>query len=196
MSSILETLRSQLDAETVQSIGRQLNLDPATTQTAIAGALPMLVGKLAHNASQPAGAASLNQALNAHDGSIFGQITDVLGNSGIGDGILKHVFGGQRGSAEAGLGRATGLDAGTAGQLLAMLAPLVLGALGRMRNQNNLDAGGLSDVLRRENQSAQAQAPEGLGGLLGNLLDRDGDGSVVDDLAQMGGGLLGGLFKK
>lgn len=196
MSSILETLRSQLDADTVQSIGLQLNLDPATTQAAIAGALPMLVGKLAHNASQPAGAASLNQALNAHDGSIFGQITDVLGNAGIGDGILKHVFGGQRGTAEAGLGRATGLDAGTAGQLLAMLAPLVLGALGRMRNQNNLDAGGLSDVLRQENQSVQAQAPEGLGGLLGSLLDRDRDGSVMDDLAQMGGGLLGGLFKK
>jgi hypothetical protein len=196
MSSILETLSSQLDAGTVQSISRQLNLDPATTQAAIAGALPMLVGKLAQNASQPAGAAALDRALNAHDGSIFGRVTDALGNAGLGDGILNHVFGGQRGSAEAGLGRATGLDAGSAGQILAMLAPLVLGALGKMRNQGSLGSGNLSDVLQSEHQSVEAQAPGGLGGLLGSLLDQDRDGSVMDDLAKMGGGLLGGLFKR
>jgi len=30
--------------------------------------------------------------------------------------------------------------------------------------------------------------------MLGSLLDSDGDGSVTDDLAKLGGSLLGGLF--
>ena len=30
---------------------------------------------------------------------------------------------------------------------------------------------------------------------LGKMLDADGDGSILDDLAEQGGGLLGSLFK-
>jgi len=33
-------------------------------------------------------------------------------------------------------------------------------------------------------------------GLLGKLLDRDGDGSVMDDIAGMGMKTLGNLFRK
>lgn len=80
---------------------------------------------------------------------------------------------------------------GKAGQLLMMLAPLVMAALGRHASQNGLDAGGISDVLQSSHAQAQAQAPAGLGGILGSLLDQDHDGKVMDDV----GGLLGGLLK-
>ena len=33
-------------------------------------------------------------------------------------------------------------------------------------------------------------------GMLGQLLDQDGDGSVADDIAKLGTGLLGSLFRK
>lgn len=48
-------------------------------------------------------------------------------------------------------------------------------------------AGSLPDVLRQEAQDAQQRAPSGLGGLLG-MLDRDGDGNPLNDLARMVGG--------
>src|SRR4051794_24444622 len=80
--SLVDILGSQLGTEGVEMLGQKLGLDPAATQQAVAAAIPMLTGALAHNAAQPGGAAALNQALDAHDGSILDQIGGYLGGGG------------------------------------------------------------------------------------------------------------------
>jgi hypothetical protein len=75
-------------------------------------------------------------------------------------------------------------------QILMMLAPVVMGMLGRAKQQQGLDPGGLSDMLGQ--QSAQAQQASGMMGMLGQLLDRNHDGSAVDDIA----GMIGGMFRR
>jgi len=69
-----------------------------------------------------------------------------------------------------------------------MLAPLVMGNLGKTQRQTGLDAEGLASM--RSGQRKQANA--GLGGLAG-LLDMDGD--ITDDVMKLGPKLLGGLFR-
>ena len=55
-----------------------------------------------------------------------------------------------------------------------------------------MDAGNLGQVLGQESARVQQQGGLG-GGLLGSLLDQDGDGKVdLGDLLKIGGGLLGG----
>ena len=76
-----------------------------------------------------------------------------------------------------------------------MAAPILLGMLGKQQRKNNLDAGGLSSVLQMGMEQMKNQSPE-TGGLLAQLLDQDGDGDVKDDVARIGFGLLGKLFKK
>jgi hypothetical protein len=198
MSSVLDLLNSQLGAGGIEAISRQLGIDPRTAQAAVAGAIPILTGAMARNASHPAGAAALDQALQRHDGSILDQAMEHLGRGDTSDGagILGHVLGGRQETAATGLAQATGLDAGTAGRLLMMLAPLVLGAIGRTRNQQGLDPGDLAGMLRAEHDQAQSAAPSGMLGALSGLLDTNHDGSVMDDVARMGGGLLGDLFGK
>ena len=93
----------------------------------------------------------------------------------------------------ASLGRSTGLDTGKAMQLLAMLAPLVMGALGRAKRQAP-SGGGLADILGGATRQMDQTSP-GLASSLGRMLDADGDGSPVDDLARMAGS-LGSLFGK
>lgn len=196
--SVLDLLNSQLGAGGIDAISRQLGIDPQTAERAVAGAIPILTGAMARNASHPAGAAALDQALQRHDGSLLDQAMEYLGQGDTRDGagILGHVLGGRQETAATGLAQATGLDAGTAGRLLMMLAPLVLGAIGRSRNQQGLDPGDLAGMLRAEHDKAQGAAPSGVLGALTGLLDTDHDGSVMDDVARMGGGLLGGLFGK
>jgi hypothetical protein len=196
MSSILDVLTSQLGAGGVEAISRQLGIDPQTAQNAIAGAIPILTGAMARNASTPDGAASLSNALQQHDGSLLDQATQYLGqgDTGLGDGILGHILGGNRGNASNGLAQATGLDAGTAGKLLMMLAPLVMGAIGRMHNQQGGDPGALGGMLGGVHEQAQSAAPSGILGMLEGMLDSNHDGSVVDDVTRIGGGLLGGLL--
>ncbi len=154
--SIVDILSSQLGAEGVETIGRQLGLDPATAQQAVSAAIPVLTGALAHN------------------GSLLDQVGGYLGNSGaatgIGGAILGHILGRHQDNATTGLANATGINSGQAGQLLAVLAPLVMGALGRMKQQQGLDPASLPSVLQDEHAQAQAAAPSGLGGLASSIL--------------------------
>jgi hypothetical protein len=65
-----------------------------------------------------------------------------------------------------------------------------MGALGRAQRNGNLGAGGLAGVLGMERDALGASAP-GVLGVISRLLDRDHDGSVLDDVGGMLGGLLG-----
>ena len=190
--SLLETLQQRLGGQAVEQISRKIGSDPGTTGNAIDAALPLLLAAVARNASNGAQAQSLNTAVaQDHDGSVLDDVSGYLNRAetGPGAGILRHVLGGNQPTVEHGLSQTTGLDAGKAGQLLMMLAPLVMGALGRAKQKRGLDAGGLSNLLAGERENLNQSAP-GVMGMLGRFLDRDGDGSVIDDVS----GMLGKTF--
>jgi hypothetical protein len=190
MSSIIDELTRRLGGSAMTQLGNQLGTDPATATRAVGAALPALLGALARNAATDDGASALSAAVaRDHDGSILDNVPAALANPQTTDGagILGHVFGAQRDSVAAGVGQSSGLDPSKAVALLTMLAPLVMGALGRAQRSGNLDPGGLaSEVGQAHTQVVQGK---GLGGLLG-ALDRNRDGSVVDDIAGMAGKLF------
>lgn len=113
-----------------------------------------------------------------------------------GTGILRHVLGDRRRAVESGVGKASGLDASKVGQLLVLLAPLVMSALAKVKQERHLDGRGLADVLGREREEIEAKAPGVAPGGLGAILDRDGDGDIADDLAGMGIGLAKAFFDR
>lgn len=199
MSSILDTLTRQLGGDTLRRISGQLGSDESTTSQAVSAALPALLGALARNASRQEGAESLAGALERdHDGGILEDLSGFLGNpeAGSGDGIMRHVFGDRRQNVERNLGRGTGMSADSMGKLFAMLAPVVMGALGQEKRRQGWDAGALAGFLGQQHQEAERQAPREMG-ILGRLLDTDGDGDVdVGDIAKHGFGILGKLMDK
>jgi hypothetical protein len=197
-NTLLEMLMDQLDSGGgVDAISRQLGAGRDQTSQAVAGALPALLAGLGKNSSEPTGASALLGALERdHDGSVLDDVAGFLGQGaggGAGAGILRHVFGGRQGAVESAIGSLSGLDSGKAGQLLTMLAPLVMGMLGKTQRERGLDAGGLTDLLGQERRVAEQRSPQAVD-MLGRLLDSDGDGDMMDDIAKIGGGLLGGLF--
>ncbi len=192
MADLAHALTQILGGDAARQIGRQLGADDSTTRTAISAALPVLLGALARNSASRDGADALHGALaRDHDGSILDDVGSFLNDpqGGPGAGILRHVLGTRQPVAEQALAKASGLDSAGATKLLTMLAPLVLGALGRAQRRDGLDAGGLAGMLGRESEGLGQTAP-GLMGMVTRLLDQDQDGSVVDEL----GGVLGKLF--
>ncbi|NOT55493.1 MAG: DUF937 domain-containing protein [Deltaproteobacteria bacterium] len=194
--SILDVLSQQLGGDVVKQLSAQLGADEGSVNTAITAALPMLLGGLAKNSATPQGAEALSSALaRDHDGGILDNLTGFLGsgNAGAGPNILGHVFGGKTDTVASALGQASGLNAGSAGSLLAMLAPVVMGALGRTQQQSGLDSGGLANMLGNERAQLE-QSSSGLGGLM-RMLDFDGDGQVMDNIGEIAGA-LGSLFRR
>lgn len=200
-SSLVSELLAQLQGAPLQQLAQQLGTDTAQTQEAVSAALPMMLGALGQNAAQPQGAQALLGALQRdHAGGgmdLGGLLGSLLGGGGSasaapdGAAILGHIFGGNQQRAETGLGQATGLG-GHAGQLLTLLAPIVMAFLAQRVQAGGMDAGSLGQTLGQERERVQQQGGLG-GGLLGSLLDQDGDGQVgMGDLLKMGGSLLGG----
>jgi hypothetical protein len=197
--SLAQELFAQLQGAPLQQVSQQLGIGQAEASGAVGAALPLLLGALGRNAEQPQGAEALFGALQRnHSGLDIGSVLgSVLGGASTpeanGAGILGHIFGGNQPRAEAGLGQATGLDSNRAGQLLKILAPIVLAFLAQRMSQGGQGSpGALSQVLGQEQQQIRQQGGLG-GGLLGAVLDQDGDGQLgLGDLLKVGSGFLGG----
>lgn len=191
MDAISQIITQQLAGSASRQIATRLGISEGTAQMAVQIAVPLILAGLARNAARPEGAQALHQAVaNDHDGSILDNLMGYLGNpeGANGAGILGHVLGGQRGAIENNLAQDTGLDQGSAGSLMELVAPVVMGAVGRTQQQSGLDSSGLAQYLG-EQQQQQAAAP-GMMGMLGSLLDSNQDGNVTDDLARIAGNYL------
>lgn len=203
MSGLMEILSQSIGQEHVASIAKRLGATPEQTQQAIALALPTMIGALAKNSESDEGVAQLHQSLEKdHDGSVLDNIGGLLGSlsgaqrdaqgptaqhlsggGGLG-GLLGSILGGRQGKVEQGIGKASGMSSMQVASLLAMLAPLVMGALGRMQRQSGGQASDLGSALRKERTQIQNQAG---GGLLSGLLDQDGDGDFdMQDMLKFG----------
>jgi hypothetical protein len=202
---ILQLLQSQMGGEVLKQLSGQVGASEEQTSSALNGAVSALLSGLSKNIQTPEGASGLLGALDKdHDGSIFNDLQGFLGGSAQpanpaaanGMGILKHVLGGNQGNIAEAIAKMSGLDASKAGSLLTMVAPLVLGALGKAKAAQPQGQGSnILDLITKTQQTQTQQSP--VAGIFEKLLDRDGDGQVMDDLLSMGAkSLLGGLFKK
>lgn len=197
MAGMIDSLLGQMGSGTLGQLAGMLGSDEGATKDAVGAGMQAIMGGLAHNASKPEGAAALLGALNKdHDGSIMGDLTGFLGKGGgapamqDGKAILGHVFGTKRSAVAEQVSQNSGLSLASVGKMLPMLAPMVMGFLGKQKNDGNLDQAGLASMLQGERKAAEKANPGLLGGLT-KMLDRDGDGDFKDDL----GGLLG-MVKK
>ena len=190
---LLNTIQNQLGDSALKQISQQIGTNQQGAANAVGMALPMLIAGLNKNA-QSSGSQALQQAIERdHDGSVLDQLSGFL-KSGPGASeqrMVGHIFGSQGDAVKSRLGQAAGLSGQGSANLLATLAPIVMGALGKQTRQQE---GGLTDLLG--GAQSQLQKQSGVSKLLSGVLDSDGDGDVdLGDLTKLGGGLLGKFLK-
>lgn len=163
-------------------------------QSAPAGGMDLggLLGGLMGSGNQSGSGGGLDMG-----GVLGGLVTGMLGGNSSraanGAGILEHILGRRTQDTAEQIGQQSGLSTASTMKLMAMLAPIVMGMLGKTKQKGNLNAdglGGLLDGFLRSNVNPQKPASQTNIGLAGRLLDRDGDGSAIDDIAGMLGGFL------
>ncbi|AYF99348.1 DUF937 domain-containing protein [Protaetiibacter intestinalis] len=168
----------------IADIARQLGVDPNDAEDAVQKVLPGLVGGLEANAQDPAGAASLQQALAQHSTRPRLKSVDEI-DTADGAKIVGHVFGGntdQVASRLADSSSKSGVTGDLIQKVLPIVAPIVLGWIATKFSGSDGSA------------SAGSDGAGGLGDLLGGLLGGGGGGSGASDggLGDLLGGLLGG----
>ncbi len=210
MSGLLDLLNSPMGKQLISGVAGQTGQPESKTADVLSMAMPLLLGAMKKNVTSSQGAQGLMSALSSkHDGSILENLGGLFGGGvdesvmNDGAGILGHVFGGKQPQVENALSQKSGMDAGSIANILKIAAPIVMGFLGKQKAQSNVsDANGLNGLLggMLGGQPQQNQS------LITTLLDSDGDGSILDDVAGMVlnsgkkkgglGGLLGGFFGK
>ena len=204
-------LTSRLQGAPTEQIAQKLGISASQASSAISTALPLLLGAMGHNASQPQGAQALYGALQSdHAGQDIGSVLgSVLGGGGQGEQILGHVFGSHQPRAAEAVGQTTGIGQDKAHMLLRWLAPVAMAYVAkRMFDHRQAGAnagtpsasaptpaagatssspGELSKVLAPEAQHAEQ------GGLLGAVLGHAGSGGL-GDLLKAGSSLFGGAL--
>lgn len=182
----------------------------------LAVATPLVISYLRNKSQDAKEAEALNNALDKdHDGSILDDTSQLDNRQDEGGSILSHVFGNQKNNVENQLSQNTGISIDKIGPILAMLAPVIMGYIGKEKQQNNVGAGGLGDLLGgilggAQNQAQQQQSSP-LNDILGSVLgggQSQSSGNPLNDILgsvlgaggqqqkQQGGlgDLLGGLF--
>ncbi|WP_378173340.1 DUF937 domain-containing protein [Aquimarina sp. SS2-1] len=210
MSGLLDLLNSDIGKQMISGVSSQTGQSEGKTADVLSMALPVLMGAMKKNASTPEGASGLMNALSSkHDGGILQNLGGLF-DGGVdentmqdGAGILGHILGQKQPEVENALSSQSGIDAGSVGQILKVAAPILMGVLGQQTRANNVnDSNGLTSLLG----SMLGGQPKQNQSLIMSLIDSDGDGSVLDDVADIVigsskkkgglGGLLGGLFGK
>jgi hypothetical protein len=186
LSSLLNSVMG--NDKIMEELGRKVQASPDEVRKATTLGVPTLVEALDRNAREPQSRESLARALEDHKDDDVDDLEGFLNRVDPNEGnrMLDHIFGEKKVKVEDNIASNSGLGIGQVSGLMSMLAPILIGMLGRKKKEENVSSGNISDLTGS------------LGGLLGgggimeiakNMLDKDKDGSFINDL-------MGGLFGK
>ena len=181
--NILETVMGAGNGAAVNQVAAQFGLRPEQASAAIGALMPALAGGLQQNMSSPDGLAGLVGAITGGGHAAYLDDPSTLADPATtadGNGILGHVFGSKEVSREvaARASQTTGIDPSILKKMLPVVAAMAMAGLARQSRKGGIATG--------DNRAAGA----GIGAMLGPLLDRNKDGSMVDDVTGMIGGFL------
>lgn len=175
IGGLLETILNSQNGGAVKQLSKNFGLSGEDTLRALSQLVPALSRGVKSNISNQNGLDSLMNALSGgrHE-QYLDQPENVSRPESIQDGnnILGHILGSKDASRQVAHQAAanTGLDQGILKKMLPVVAAMAMGGLAKQSKSSGLLGGA---------------AAAGAGGILASMLDRDNDGSVVDDLFGM-----------
>lgn len=194
MSNLAHEVSRHLTDDVIMQLSRQLGaLDPNQVKKAAQGSTELLLDFISRDATNQQRGGGLFGAIERdHDGGILGDLMGVLGGKKQvnnpktmnGAGIVSHLLGKRQLEAAQVISQTSGLDIFKSGVLMQLIAPIIMGVVGQKQRSSGLDLGGLASILLggKSQQGGQRSS----GGVFGKLLDMDGDGSMMDDLLNIG----------
>lgn len=195
--SLIDLLTGNTGNEVAQQAENKFGISKNQVIALLAVAAPLVISYLRNKSQDSKEAEALNTALDKdHDGSILNDSSQLEARQSEGGSILSHVFGGDKENVENQLSQNTGISIDKIGPILAMLAPVIMGYIGKEKQQSNVGAGGLGDllggILGNASNQAQTQSSSPLNDILGSVLGNGQSQSSGNPLNDILGSVLGG----
>lgn len=192
MTNLFNEVSRHLNDDVIMQLGKQLGAqDFNQVKKAAGGAAEILLDSISKSANHQASGGGLFGAIEKdHDGGILGDLVGAFtGRNKVnnpktmnGEGIINHLLGKRQLEMAQVVSQFSGLNLFKSGVLMQLIAPVVMGVVGKQQRSGGLDLGGLANVLLGGSKEQAGKS----GSLLGKVLDMDGDGSMMDDLLGLG----------
>lgn len=194
--SLIDLLTGNTGNQVAEQAENKFGVSKTQILALLAVAAPLVISYLRNKSQDAKEAEALNNALDKdHDGSILDDVSQADARQNEGGSILSHIFGNEKNTVENNLSQNTGISIDKIGPILAMLAPVIMGYIGKEKQQSNVGAGGLGDLLGGILGNAQNQAQgqnDPLSNILGSVLGGSGAQSSAGGLGDILGSVLGG----
>jgi LysM repeat protein len=159
--NLVEMIRGYLTSNTISRMSSFMGEDTEKTRAGIHAAVPGLLGGLDRAASTPDGLRNITAAVDDADENQLDNPLGALDKSFSADsssGILSSILGAAGLAALANnVGRSSGLSSRGASSMLALLAPIVLGVLKRVRRMAGSGRFDLADLLASQRSHIAAE---------------------------------------
>lgn len=180
--NLMEMVKGAVSQQAMKQIGGMLGTDEKKTSSIFDGVAGSLLGGMMKKAETEEGAQQVFEMAQKQDEGILDKLGDLMGGGGQeeltkqGGGLLEGIMGGQQNAMLAMIAKALGLDEGMIGKLMQMVAPIIMGVIGKQVKSSGLDASGLKSMLGEQGSNISNALPAGLGSQLGlgNLLGNAG----------------------
>src|SRR5262245_47173432 len=186
-----------LTPDMIGRIAAALGLDRGDAQTGIGAAVPALLAAFGSAADRPGGAQRLVDSARQQSG-VLDNLAGTIGGSGQsslierGTSMLSSVLGSQEQSGLSGaISRYAGLGQNASTSLLGMLAPLVMGAIGKQLGPRNLDASSLTGLFASQKDQIAQALPSGMSRMLAGTGMLDSLAGANGSAAAAGAGQAG-----
>jgi hypothetical protein len=169
--NLVSAISRFLTPEMIGKMASVSGLDRSTTQSAVGACVPAILNGLSDLAAKPGGARQIADAIAEQPAGMLSNLSQILGGASMpaekGTGLLSSLFGGGvLNTLVSTLSRFVGIGEGSTRTLMGLLAPVVLGVLGREQRAAGLETGGLARMLMGQKDQIAASMPVGLSDLL------------------------------
>lgn len=167
-----------LKDQAVAQVSKKIGIDPSILQGEWGkDAIWSLISGLFHNSQKEEQLKQLDHAIQEdHDGSLFDDITSLLTKGEEWHKIVHHILGDKQWVVAKLLAQKLGITIDQANMVLSFVAPMIMGALGKTKQETGADAYALKDMLQQEEE--QLAKESNTPWIVLQLLDKDGDGDV------------------
>ena len=218
--NLLKMLQDQMGDSVMDQASKFLGENSSVTKSGVAALLPTLLGGLINKGGTESGASGILDMVTKgnHDGGILDNLGGLFGGGSstsnfmnAGSLITSALFGGSKlGGILDVATRLTGMRRSSSSSLMNLLAPMVMGMVGRYVRKNGLNARGLMDMLSGQKEhvasaidpeisSALGWAKSGTSKVTGNVKStasaaaataKTATRETVEETSRSGGGIL------